>query len=242
MKRIVFFLLIAPLLLSSCAELLNIATQIPATPGITKPSPTVDDIAAGLKEALRIGAEKSAMLASKEDGFYKNPRLFIPFPAEAAKVEEVLLKAGITKPIDDFNATMNRAAEEACKQAKPILVNAVLGITIADAVGILKGDSTAATAYLKRTTSADLNALFKPIVHDAVAKFKLTSYWEPIANIYNKLTILTGGKAVNPNLDEYITQKAIDGLFVLIADEEANIRKNPAARVTELLRFVFGSV
>lgn len=245
-------LTIMSLLLASCADMTKVAqvaavaNQILNSPTGTstpsQPSLTAADIARGLKEALTIGAQNSTAQASQENGFYNNARLFIPFPEEAIKVKNTLEKAGLNKPVETFTLTLNRAAEEASKTAKPIVVSAITSMTISDALGILKGDSTAATQYLRRTTSDQLTQAFTPIVRDAISKVKLTSYWEPVVNTYNKLTFLTGGEKVNPNLEEYITQRTIDGLFVLIADEEKNIRANPAARVTDLLKRVFGSI
>lgn len=237
-------LIVLPLFMASCAELSTVATQVAsmASTTTTNQSLSSSDIAKGLKEALVVGAQTSTQNASLVDGFYKNERLFIEFPPEAEKVKNTLIKAGFTKQVDEFTLTLNRAAEEASKTAKPILVDAITKMTIADAVSILKGTDDAATQYLRKTTSNQLTTAFKPLVRKAISKVKLTSYWEPIANTYNKLTILTGGQAVNPNLEDYITQKTIDGLFVLIADEEKNIRQNPAARVTDILKRVFGSI
>jgi len=114
-------------------------------------------------------------------------------------------------------------------------------MSFTDAMGILKGPDNAATEYFRRTTSEQLTNAFQPVVHEAIQKVTLTSYWEPLASTYKELTLLTGGKAVNPNLDDYVTKKAIDGLFVLIEQEEIKISKDPAARVTDILKRVFGN-
>ncbi|MCB8964479.1 MAG: DUF4197 domain-containing protein [Bacteroidales bacterium] len=228
------------LVMVSCAEI-TIPTSFPISiPTGDKPLTTAE-ITEGLKEALKVGAKNSTGLASQTDGFFKNPQLFIPFPPEAEKVKNTLVKAGFTKQVDEFTMTLNRAAEKATEKALPIFVSAITQMTISDAVGILKGNDNAATEYLRRTTSAQLQSAFKPIARDAISTVNLTSYWEPLANTYNKLTILTGGKAVNPNLEDYVTQKAIDGLFILIAKEEKSIRENPAARVTDILKRVFAN-
>jgi len=234
--------LIASLLLImvSCAEI-SIPTSFPTSiPTGSKPLTTAE-ITEGLKEALKVGAKNSAGLASQTDGFFKNSQLFIPFPPEAEKVKSTLIKAGFTKQVDEFTLTLNRAAEEATKKALPIFVDAITSMSISDAMGILKGEDNAATEYLKRTTSSQLQTAFKPIARDAINKVNLTSYWEPLATNYNRITLLTGGKAVNPNLEDYVTQKAIDGLFILIAKEEKSIRENPAARVTDILKRVFAN-
>ena len=198
-----------------------------------------DEVAKGLIEALQIGAKNSADKASKVDGFYKNPEIFIPFPEEAVKIKKTLEKAGLKKQVTEFEVSMNRAAEEASKKALPILIDAIKGITFSDALGILKGSKDAATVYLKSKTSDKLMVAFKPVVKEAISKVQVTKYWGNVASSYNKLTKLSGGKAIDPDLEGYITKKAIDGLFILIAKEELQIRDNPGARVTDLLKKVF---
>lgn len=198
-----------------------------------------DDVAKGLIEALQIGAKKSTEKASVVDGFYKNTDIFIPFPEDAIKVKKTLEKAGLKKQVTEFELSLNRAAEEASKNALPIMVEAIKGITINDAMGILNGSKNAATLYLKDKTTSNLQVTFKPIVKEAISKVKVTKYWENVANAYNKLNMLSGGKKVNPDLESYITDKAIEGLFKLIAKEEEQIRDNPAARTTDLLKKIF---
>ncbi|MFP4555666.1 MAG: DUF4197 domain-containing protein [Bacteroidales bacterium] len=202
---------------------------------------TKSEVVKGLKEALTVGAQKSTEMASKTDGFYGNSQLFIPFPPEAVKVKETLESAGIQKPVDDFVLSLNRAAEDAARRAFPIFRDAIIGMTISDAMGILNGNETAATEYLRRTTTEELKTEFNPVVRQSIAKVKVTSYWNPIAKNYNRLTMLSGGDQVNPDLEEYITERTVEGLFMLIAKEEALIRKDPSARVTEILRKVFGN-
>ena len=200
---------------------------------------TTAEVTKGLKEALTVGASNSVGVASKTDGFFKNPQLFVPFPQEAIKVKNTLEMAGLNKPVDNFVVSLNRAAEDASKRALPIFKNAIVSMSISDAMGILKGSETAATDYLRAKTTNQLKAEFTPVVRQSISKVKVTSYWDPIAKNYNRLTLLTGGDKVNPNLEEYITERTIDGLFTLIAKEEALIRKDPAARVTDILRKVF---
>lgn len=197
-----------------------------------------EDIAKGLIEALQVGAKKSIEKASAVDGFYKNPLIFIPFPKDAIKVKNTLEKAGLKKPITEFEQSINRAAEEASKKALPIFLEAIKGITFSDAMAILKGSNTAATNYLKDKTYSKLSVAFKPVVKESIAKAQVTKYWENVASAYNKVNIL-GGKKVNPDLESYITDKAIEGLFILIAKEEEQIRSNPAARTTDLLKKIF---
>lgn len=193
----------------------------------------------GLKEALSIGSKNAAGMASKVDGFYKNPRIKIPFPPDAQKVKDAAVKLGLQSQVDQFVTTLNRAAEEAAKEAAPIFLDAVKSLTIQDGFNILNGPSDAATSYLKSKTSGALKSKFTPIVRGAVAKVQVTKYWKPLVSKYN---LVPGVSPVNPDLDAYVTDKAISGLFKLVAGEERKIRTNPAARVTDLLKKVFGSV
>jgi len=197
-----------------------------------------DEVVRGLKQALEIGAKNAAGSASKLNGFYKNPLIFIPFPAEAKKVKEVVETIGMKKQVDEFVMTLNRAAEEAAKQAAPIFLNAITSMTIADGFKILKGADNAATSYLQGRTMAPLKEKFRPVVKNAIDKVQVTRYWNPIVTTYNKAPMM---QKVNPDLEAYVTDRALAGLFKLIAKEEKNIRKNPAARVTDLLRRVFGT-
>lgn len=199
------------------------------------------DVIAGLKEALAKGAEHSVAVASVTDGFWQDPRLRIPFPPEAQKVKNTLNDLGMSAQVDKFELTMNRAAENAAKEAVPIFVNAIRGMTVADGFTILRGGDHAATNFLKERTTAELTSKFRPIVENATTQVALTSYWNPLASAYNTATLFTGGAAVDPDLDAYITQKAIDGLFVLVAEEEQKIRLDPMARTSDLLRRVFGA-
>lgn len=199
---------------------------------------TNDEVIRGLKEALSIGAGNAAGKASRLNGFYKNPRIKIPFPPEAQKVRTTVEALGMRKQVDKFVETLNRAAEEAAKKAAPIFLDAITGMTIQDGFKILNGPDDSATAYLKAKTTAPLTREFKPVVSKAIQKVQVTKHWNPIATAYNQVPFVT---RVNPDLDAYVTERALAGLFKLIADEEKRIRKDPAARVTELLRKVFGS-
>lgn len=197
-----------------------------------------DEVIRGLKEALTVGTKNAASIASRVNGFYKNPRIKIPFPPDAQKVKTVAEGLGMKKQVEQFVETLNRAAEEAAKEAAPIFINAIKQMTIQDGFQILKGSDDSATQYLKRKTSAPLTAKFRPVVKRAIQKVEVTKYWNPIITQYNHVPFVT---KVTPDLDAYVTEKALNGLFTLIADEEKNIRKNPAARVSDLLRRVFGS-
>jgi hypothetical protein len=197
---------------------------------------TTVEVSNGLKEALIKGISTGSDLASKVDGYFKNPEIKIPFPPEVKKVEDKLRQIGLGNEVDRFVMTLNRGAEEAAKEAKPIFIAAIKSMTIEDAWGILKGQPDAATQYLKRTTSAQLREKFRPVIQSALDKVSATKYYGDIVNTYNQLPFV---QDVNPDLNTYATEKAMEGLFTLIAKEEKNIRENPGARTTELLKKVF---
>ena len=196
------------------------------------------DIAKGLKEALDVGTKNAVGAVSKTDGFFKNPKVKIPFPPEVKKVETSVRQVGMNKQADDFIIALNRAAEDAAKSATPIFADAIKSMTLSDAKSILKGNETAATTFMKDKTSNELANKFKPIVQQSMQKVQVTKHWKTIATQYNKLPMT---KKVNPDLEKYVTDKAIEGLFKMIADEEIKIRKDPAARVSDILKSVFGS-
>lgn len=200
---------------------------------------TQQDAANGIKQALVKGASTGVDLVSKVDGYLANPEIKIPFPPDAAAIETELRAIGLGKQIDQVILSMNRAAEDAAHDAKPIFVNAIKKMTITDAISIVRGDSNAATNYLKNGTSAALILKFQPSIKSSLEKVKATKYWTDIVTTYNKLPLVT---RMNPNLSEYVTGKAIDGLFVMIGKEEVAIRKDPVARTTDLLKKVFGKV
>lgn len=198
---------------------------------------TTAEVGDGLKEALVNGISKGADLVSVTDGYFKNPEIKIPFPPEVQKVEKALRDIGLGSEVDKFVMTLNRGAEDAAKSAKPIFVSAIKSMTIQDAWAILKGEDNAATEYLRRTTSTQLKDAFKPVIQSSLNKVNATKYYGDLVTRYNKIPFV---EKVNPNLDDYATDKAIEGLFVMIAKEEKNIRKDPVARTTELLKRVFG--
>lgn len=198
---------------------------------------TSSEVASGLKEALIQGISKGSNQASQLDGYFKNPQIKIPFPPDVQKVESKLRQIGLDKEVDKFILTLNRGAEEAAKEAKPIFIAAIKSMTIEDAWAILKGEDNAATNYLKRTTTEQLKLKFEPVVASALDKTSATKYYSDIIGTYNKIPFI---ERVNPDLNDYATDMAIDGLFTLIAKEEKNIREDPVARTTELLKKVFG--
>ncbi len=198
---------------------------------------TTSEVASGLKEALIKGAKYSTNLASKTDGYFKNPTLKIPFPPEIQKMETKLRQIGLNKPVDDFVLSLNRGAEKAANEATPIFVNAITSMTIQDAWSILKGEDDAATQYLKKTTGDQLKGKFKPVIEQSLESVNATKYYTDITNTYNKIPLVT---PVETDLTEYVNNLAIEGLFKLMAKEELAIRKDPIARTTELLKKVFG--
>ena len=207
------------------------AKEVITTKELSKP-----EIASGLKEALEVGASNSSELASEKGGFNNNNLIRIPFPAEAEEMKSTLIKVGLKLQVKQFEESLNSAAEEASKFAKEIFITAVKNMTIIDAFKILKGEDNAATIYLKKQTSKELYKKFKPAVKKAIEKVHVTKYWNQLSGRYNALPMKS---KVNPDIEDYVTNKTIDGLFVLIAKEEKNIRNNPDARVSELLQKVF---
>lgn len=195
-----------------------------------------DQIAAGLKEALSIGAQNGSQRLSAVDGFFKDAAVKILLPAEAQKVEKTLRNLGMNKLVDDAILSMNRAAEDAAKSAAPIFVNAIKQMTISDALGILKGNDQAATSYLKDKTTNPLTEAFRPVIENSLKKVDATKYWNTLFTTYNKFSL----NKVNPDLSAYVTEKALTGIFYQVGQEEQKIRKDPMARTTDLLKQVFG--
>lgn len=200
---------------------------------------TNDEVVGGLREALQVGTRKTVERASATNGFFKNPSIKIPFPPEAKKMETTLRNAGMDKQVNKFVETLNRAAEDASKSITPVFVDAITKMTITDGMTILKGSNDAATNYLKDKTTSDLKLKIRPIIAASLKKVEVTKYWNPLMKKYNSLPMV---QKVNPNLEDYVTDKALVGLFKLLAEEEGKIRKDPAARVSDLLKKVFGSL
>ncbi len=197
-----------------------------------------DEISSGLKEALQVGAKNATSQLSATNGFFGNALIKVLMPPEAKKVENTLREIGMGSYVDNAILTMNRAAEDASTQALPIFVNAIKTMSIQDALGILQGGNGAATQYLKNKTTAQLTAAFKPVISASLDKVNATKYWTQVFTVYNELP--TTFNKVNPDLPAYVTERALNGLFVYIAEEENKIRMNPAARVSDLLKKVFG--
>ncbi|MFD0940025.1 DUF4197 domain-containing protein [Pedobacter boryungensis] len=210
----------------------NILKQIP-----TGGTPTTLEIGQGLKQALEIGTSQGADQLSAKDGFLGNLAVKILFPPEAQKVEKTLRSVGLNSLADNVILSINRAAEDAAKEAKPIFLSAIKQMTIADATNILLGNKDAATQYFKRVTTAQLMEKFRPVIATSLSKVGATRYWSDAALAYNKIPLV---KPVNTDLSSYVAQKAIDGMFIQVAQEELKIRDNISARSTSLLQKVFG--
>jgi hypothetical protein len=197
---------------------------------------TTGDVIAGLKEALNNGVNNGTSKLSAVNGFFANAAIKILMPPEAEKVEKTLRGIGLGKQVDDAILSMNRAAEDAAKSAAPIFINAIKQMSIEDAWGILRGGDTAATAYLRKTTTISLTNAFRPVIENSLEKVNATKYWNTVFTSYNKFAL----NKVNPDLGAYVTDKALSGIFYEIAKEEIQIRKDPVARTTDILKKVFG--
>ncbi|WP_264565142.1 DUF4197 domain-containing protein [Flavobacterium sp. N3904] len=234
MKKALLLLLILPAI--SHAQFKDIITKTTEKiTTITKTTGSVD-IAAGLKEALNKGITEQVSKLTATDGFYKNEAVKILMPEELAKVDRTLRKMGMSKLADEGILALNRAAEDAVKEATPIFVNAIKNITITDAKSILLGNDNAATVYLQSSTSTALYAKFSPVVQQSIGKVGADVVWSTIIKQYNTIPFVT---KVNPDVTDYVTNKALDGVFKMITVEEKNIRTDLNARTSDVLKKVF---
>ncbi len=197
------------------------------------------EVAGGLKEALVQGIQKGADSASKVDGFFKNEMIRIALPEDAQKVENTLRQIGLGAEVDRVLLAINRGAESAAQEAKPLFINAIKQLSIQDAFNILKGEPDAATQYLRRSTESELIKLFQPKVQEALNQVGATKYYGDLANSYNSLPLTN--RKIDPDLNAYVTDRAIDGLFKLVQEEEKKIRENPLERSTALMKRVFAA-
>jgi hypothetical protein len=197
-----------------------------------------NEIIAGLKEALKVGTGNAVQLTSRVDGYYKHPQIKIPLPENVRKAENLLRMAGLGGQVDAFELSMNRAAEKAAPEARALFVDTIGRMSFADARKILKGRDNEATLFFKQNTYQPLTQRFKPLVHQAIAEVGVTRYYQ---TINTKIRNIPMADSFTLDLDQYVTQAALDGLFFMLAQEEAKIRRDPAARVTELLKRVFGA-
>jgi hypothetical protein len=218
---------------SSCETLSGVVDSALGSGGS---SLTNDQVVGGLKDALKQGVTKGVTTLSAKDGFFKNPSVKILFPAEAQEVEKKLRALGLGNTVDNAIEKINRAAEDAAIGAKDIFVNAIISMTVSDAMNILMGEKNACTNYLKKTTSDALYQKFSPVIKASLNKVGALTAWNEVITRYNKIPLV---QQVNPNLDDHITKKAMDGLFMMVEKEEADIRVNPLQRGTELMKKVF---
>lgn len=201
---------------------------------------TQAEAAEAIKQALTNGITNGVQKVSVTDGYFKNLAIKIPFPSQAKQVESTLRSIGLGSMIDKMVLTINRSAETAAKQATPIFVNSIKQMTITDAINIVSNKQPdAATQFLQRTTTEQLVVAFKPSIKSALDKTLATKYWGDIMSRYNRIPFVT---KVNTDLPDYVTRKAIDGLFYVVAQEEAKIRKDPMAQTTDILKKVFGGI
>lgn len=200
---------------------------------------TQTEVSQGLKEALIQGISKGADQASATDGFFKNELIKILLPEDARRVENTLRQMGLGAEVDRALLTINRGAEKAAMEAKPIFISAIRQLTIQDSFNILKGEPDAATQFLRRTTESQLISLFQPRIQESLDEVGATRYYGDIANAYNAIPLTN--RKIDPDLNAYVTQRAIDGLFLLVAQEEKNIRENPMERTTALMKRVFAA-
>lgn len=240
-KKLIILLSVGTLGITSCDILTGVANEVLSGEGTVASALTNDEVVAGLKEALEVGIKNGSGKASTLDGFLKNDLIRLPFPEDAIFVKEKALQLGLDNKVNEFETTLNRAAEAASKEAAPIFINAIKEMSIGDGFTILKGDKDAATNYLRDKTTAQLKTAFAPKVKTAIESVNLTKYWEPLTKAYNTSTMFSGKQEVKTDLNEFVTEKAIKGLFKLVEQEELKIRENPAARATDLLKKVFGS-
>lgn len=216
--------------ISSCAEMQQVLNQFPNTQGLGV------DISGGLKEALNNGISKQVTKLTATDGFYKNELVKILLPEELKKVDAGLRKIGLGSLADEGLKAINRAAEDAVKEAAPIFVSAVVNMSFTDAKTILLGNEKAATNYLQNSTSTALYSKFNPVIKTSFSKVGADKIWANIINKYNTIPLV---KKVNPDLTDYVTNQAMQGVFTMIAFEEKNIRTNLNARTSLLLKQVF---
>ena len=233
MKKILIILSFFAFVFTGC----DTAKQVIGSIGNGAGNSNNTEIIAGLKEALRVGADSTTKRLSLLNGFFGDDIIRILMPPEAQKMERTLRDIGLGKTVDKAILSMNRAAEDASKFVGTILWNSIQQMTITDAIGILRGGDFAATNYLKRTTTQQLTTAFRPVIDRSLNNVDATRYWADVFSVYNKIS----KNPVNTDLGAYVTEKALGGLFYHIGLQEQQIRKNPAARVTDILKKVFGT-
>ncbi|NER17737.1 DUF4197 domain-containing protein [Spongiivirga citrea] len=230
MRKILLILVIFSI--TSCAELQQVVNSLPQDGGVLSNA----DIGAGLRQALDFGIDKQVTKLTQADGFYKNELVKILLPEELRKVDKTLRDIGLNKLADEGIKALNRAAEDAVKEATPIFVDAVKGITFNDAKNILLGEDNAATQYLETRTNAALYSKFNPVIKKSFSKVGADQIWTNLITKYNSMPLVND---VNPDLTDYVTNEALKGVYTMIAVEEKEIRTKVGSRTTDLLRKVF---
>ncbi|MBI5371921.1 MAG: DUF4197 domain-containing protein [Sphingobacteriales bacterium] len=228
MKKLTLLLLVS-FALNSC----DLLSKLPAGTGVTEA-----EAGEGIREALGQGLVKAVLQLNKEDGFFKDAFYKILLPPDAKKIENTLRDLGMGKMVDKAILQVNRAAEDAAGYARPIFVDAIKSMTIGDAIGLVKNGDTSATHFFRVKTTEKLMAAFLPVIKSSLDKLDATKYYGDLINTYNNFP--TTVRKLNPDLPSFVTGKATEALFDLVAKEEVNIRQNIAARTTDLLRKVFG--
>ncbi len=223
------------ILLSSLFYGCDVIKQLPQSTGTVTESEAAD----GIKEALSQGLAGAVLKLNKEDGFFKDAFYKILIPEDARKVENTLRDLGLGSMVDKAILQINRGAEDAAGYAKPIFVNAIKNMSIGDAIGLVKNGDTSATHFFREKTTEQLVAAFTPVIKSSLDKVNATKYYGDMVNKYNSIPLV---KKINPDLTSYVTMKATNALFDLVAKEEKNIRSNFAARTTDLLKKVFGGI
>ncbi len=228
MKKLTLLLFVS-FALNSC----DLLSKLPAGTGVTEA-----EAGDGIREALGQGLVKAVLQLNKEDGFFRDAFYKILMPPDARKIENTLRDLGMSKMVDKAILQVNRAAEDAAGYAKPIFVDAIKNMTISDAIGLVKNGDTSATHFFREKTTEQLIAAFQPVIKNSLDKLDATKYYGDLINTYNNFP--TTVRKLNPDLPSFVTAKATEALFDLVAKEEVNIRQNIAARTTDLLRKVFG--
>lgn len=231
-------LLVTCLLVTSCETLNSELASAVLKPLLANQELNLETITAGLREALQVSTRNSVAQTSKEGGFQENPLIRIPMPEKLDKLGGALRAIGLGGVVDDFERRMNVAAEQAAAKATPVFIDGIKQMSFADAKAILKGDNTAATDYFRRVGEGRLQEVFAPIAAAQMEQVGAVSAYNTLLSAYRKLPFSSEPQF---SLEEYVTEKSIDGLFYVLAEEEKKIRKDPAARTSALLRRVFGS-
>ncbi|MCW3090072.1 MAG: hypothetical protein JWP81_1141 [Ferruginibacter sp.] len=217
----------------------DILQQLPSTGGVSG-NVTQSEAAEGIKQALSQGLVKATQQLNRQDGFFGNSFYKILLPPDAQKIENALRTIGLGKTVDKAILQINRGAEDAAGYAQPIFIDAIKQMTLTDAINIVRGGDTSATHYFRIKTMERLTAAFLPVIKSSLTKTEATKYYSDIVNTYNNFP--TTFKKVNPDLPNFVTDRATNALFDLVAKEEKNIRENPVARTTEILKKVFGGL